>query len=303
MILAPIVVFGFNRPKLFARVLDRVFQVAQGRRVYIFIDGARQGRPADAAGVSAVAQLADSFSSRVSGVKVVLRGKNMGCRHSIEDGLDQVFRQEERAIIIEDDCLPDPTFFSYCDNMLSTYAEQANVGMISGDNFLTDRMSDDHFSRYPLIWGWATWARVWRLHDKSMSSFDQGGVCPLIRYLGSVREALYWRHYFMETRRGRIDTWDYQLTWTFFEKKMLTICPAVNLIENIGFGADATHTFFARPGSRHPANSLRLDSDRRPPAALSPELQNILFTRRFGGFTFFQLAKLELKRLRFLFKW
>lgn len=292
----PIIVFGFNRPRNLERVLTALGAAGE-RQIYFFLDCPRDKNPNDIRQCAEVMGMAHEFASSRAGVKITVRTSNFGCRRNIEEGIDQVFKNHERAIILEDDCVPSPAFFNFCDLMLERFADDKGIGMITGGNFCNSGLqSADYFrTSYPLIWGWATWRRVWHSHDKLMSSFSFRNLVGAIGSRVTFRELLYWRHYFTEVKRQRIDTWDYQLTWTFFEKNYATIFPRINLVENIGFGSDATHTFH---DSRNQAiqafdwdfspETLREDFSR----GYDPEI----FRRRFGGLGFWYLLKQELKR-------
>jgi hypothetical protein len=153
----------------------------------------------------------------------------------------------EEAIILEDDCLPDITFFRFCQEMLERYRNDQRIGMISGDNFQFGRRYGDdsyYFSKYVHIWGWATWRDRWvGSYDVSMAKWprvrDEGMIADIV---GDVHEAVYWGKIFERVHRGRIDTWDYQWVFANWVNGRSSVVPAVNLISNIGFGVNATHT-------------------------------------------------------------
>ncbi|MGA8611323.1 MAG: hypothetical protein WB760_06345 [Xanthobacteraceae bacterium] len=170
---------------------------------------------------------------------------NMGCGKRVSSGLDWAFAQVDEAIILEDDCLPDPSFFPFCDELLERYRGDDRVMMISGDNFQNGalRTSDSYyFSRIPHCWGWATWRRAWRRYDFNMTGWPQRRQArwlkPIARHLALERD---WTASFDNTMSGNIDTWDYQWMYCMFVHGGLSVAPNVNLITNIGLGA-GTHT-------------------------------------------------------------
>ncbi|MSP26146.1 MAG: glycosyltransferase family 2 protein [Myxococcales bacterium] len=171
---------------------------------------------------------------------------NMGCRNRMTSGLDFVFGEVERAILLEDDCLPHPTFFQFCEESLERYRDDERIGMISGDNFQFGTVRTAHsyyFSRYGHIWGWATWRRAWNHYDRNASgwpAFRDGGW--LDAWTHSAGERDFWARCFDTVREGRVDAWDYQWLLTAMIQGTLAVIPEVNLVSNIGFGADATHT-------------------------------------------------------------
>jgi hypothetical protein len=170
--------------------------------------------------------------------------KNLGCRRRVSSGLDWVFGQATEAIILEDDCLPHPSFFRYCESLLDRFREDERVMHLSGNNFQRGRSRTGdsyYFSRYCHIWGWATWRRAWRHYDVTMSSWPTSR--GLIRgTFSDEAEADFWAGLFDRVHAGEIDTWDYQWLYACWSQSGLAIVPDVNLVSNLGFGPEATHT-------------------------------------------------------------
>jgi hypothetical protein len=172
--------------------------------------------------------------------------RNMGCKLRVSSGINWIFEQVEEAIILEDDCLPDPSFFRFCDEMLERYRDNHRVSLVSGGNlqFGQSRGTGSYyFSKYTHIWGWASWRRAWKHYDRDLTLWpafrDQGLVEQLFETPG---EQAYWRNSFQWVHEGTLDTWDVSWTFTALTHGLLQIVPNVNLISNIGFGANATHT-------------------------------------------------------------
>jgi hypothetical protein len=165
----------------------------------------------------------------------------------VSSGIDWVFEQVEEAIILEDDCLPAPGFFRFCQELLERYRYDQRVGMISGNNFqFGNRRGDDsyYFSKYVHIWGWASWRDRWSAsYDVKLEKWprirDEGW---LVDIAGGKTEAKYWQNIFELVYRDKIDTWDYQWVFANWTEGRLNVMPSVNLISNIGFGENATHT-------------------------------------------------------------
>lgn len=170
----------------------------------------------------------------------------MGCKRRMASGITWVFEQVEEAIILEDDCVPDSTFFRFCDELLEKYRNDERVVHIAGCNvyFGTAQAPYSYFfSQQSNTWGWATWRRAWRHYDVQMGQWAAlRNTWWLRQVLGDWDAVAYWREIFDRTARGDIDTWDYQWLFTGWLRGGLAIIPSVNLISNIGFGADATHT-------------------------------------------------------------
>ena len=171
----------------------------------------------------------------------------MGCKNRVSSGIDWVFDQVSEAIILEDDCLPDPTFFRFCQEMMERYRDDQRIGMISGDNFQFDRRRNNdsyYFSKYVHVWGWASWRDRWagslRRHDGQVAQNPRRrSACDIV---GNRSEAAYWHNIFESVHRGDIDTWDYQWLFANWLEGRMSILPAVNMISNVGFDKNATHT-------------------------------------------------------------
>jgi hypothetical protein len=163
----------------------------------------------------------------------------------IESGLDWVFSQHEEAILLEDDCVPDPTFFRFCDELLERHREDERVMSISGNNFqfFAPASGDSfYFSRYPHTWGWATWRRAWNQHDRAMTAWPElrdGGWLP--QFFDETGDISFWSHVFETTYRDR-DAWDRAWLFSCWVLGGLHAIPNVNLVSNVGFRDDATHT-------------------------------------------------------------
>ncbi len=242
----PVAFIIFNRPDTSERVFAEIAK-AKPPKLLVVGDGARVNREGEAAKVAATRAIID----RVDWPCEVLTNfseVNLGCKIRVSSGLDWVFEQVEEAIILEDDCLPHPTFFRFCEELLVRHRGDQRVGMISGDNFQfgkTRNHDSYYFSKYTHIWGWASWADRWNnSYDVELSKW------PLVRdgcWLEDVfckkEEAKYWANTFEKVYCGEIDTWDYQWVFANLVQGRVNVMPNVNLISNIGFGrADATHT-------------------------------------------------------------
>jgi hypothetical protein len=171
---------------------------------------------------------------------------NMGCALRVASGLDWAFEHTEEAIILEDDCLPDPTFFPYCSELLDRYRADERVLMISGNNFQNGRRRGSasyYFSAGPNCWGWATWRRAWRLFDFSMTGWGERRATDWLKqFTRSPMMRSYWTRCFDGTISGAIDSWGYRWRYSVWAHEGLCIVPEVNLVTNIGFNERGTHT-------------------------------------------------------------
>ena len=242
---SPVLFLVFNRPEPTAEVFAAI-RAAKPPRLYVAADGARPNRPGEAQRCEETRRVATAVDWPCE-VKTLFRDLNLGCKQAVSQALDWFFESEPEGVVLEDDCVPDPSFFQYCDELLEHYRDDERVALISGDNFQFGRVygeSSYYFSRYCHIWGWASWRRAWRRYDrdiKAWPAFRDGGGLERV-FGGRPREARYWRRILDEVHQGKIDTWDYQWNFAVWAQSMLTILPQKNLVKNIGFGVDATHT-------------------------------------------------------------
>ena len=240
----PILFLVFNRPDTTARVFEAIRR-ARPARLYVAADGARAERQGEAGRCAETRRIATAVDWPCE-VRTLFRDQNLGCRLGVSTAIDWFFEHEQEGIIIEDDCVPSPSFFPYCAELLDRYRHDERVMCISGDNPAGSMPRHDAsyaFSRYPLIWGWATWRRAWRLYDVDMSNW------PRFRDAGRLRGCLddeflqrYWREIFNRAAAGEIDSWAYRWTFSCWFNGGLTSVPRLNLVSNIGFGPEATHT-------------------------------------------------------------
>ena len=239
----PVVVVIFNRPELTQRLVEALESVKPGI-IYLISDGPRIGIAGEEEKVAVSREI---FETLPWDCKVVtsFASKNMGCMERITSGLDWVFEQVDRAVILEDDCIPSQSFFWFCEELLERYETDERVLSISGARLApVFNMSADYcFSRYAFCWGWATWGRAWAKFDKDMASYSEIRNTKFIRtLLGGRRQELYWRWIFDSVIRGGINSWAYRWTFTHWVNGGLSAIPRVNLISNRGAGLAATNT-------------------------------------------------------------
>jgi hypothetical protein len=239
----PVAFIIFNRPDTTAQVFSAI-AAARPPRLLLVADGARAGRAGEAERCASVRELAQRIDWPCE-LQTNLSEVNLGCRARVSSGIDWVFEQVSEAIILEDDCLPHPTFFRYCDELLQRYRDDERVGMICGDNFQFGRAvgnGDYYFSKYAHIWGWASWRRAWENYDVRLRCWPEFLASGAIHRLTENCEREFWIDVFGRLYAGLIDTWDYQWTFGLWAHSMLNLMPQVNLVSNIGFGPEATHT-------------------------------------------------------------
>ena len=240
----PVALIFFNRPDTTKEVLDAV-RVAAPKKMYLISDAPRAGREDDEEKVAACRKLVEEAIDWPCEVKKNYAESNMGCRERVATGISWVLSQEEETIILEDDVVPAPAFFAYCEEMLKMYKDNERVMMVSGTNLLKNyQMQKPYtFSCFSSIWGWATWARAWKHYDMDVKDWPEvkksgklmgihGRVCYL--FLKKDIDSVYTK---------AKDTWDIQWDYCRHMHRGLGIVPRENLIRNIGFDReDATHT-------------------------------------------------------------
>jgi len=257
---SPILLIVFNRPSHARAVFEKVRQTRPAR-LYVAVDGPRKHRPEDAALVQETIGIYDNIDWPCE-VRRLIRKENLGCKMAVSSAISWFFENEERGIILEDDCLPDASFFPYCDHLLEKYQDTDSIMHINGVNFQDGNWRGSgtyYFSKICHVWGWASWRRAWQKYDINMSGleefFSQKLYLSVLNYKDSLQ---YWQPSFLRTKEGLIDTWDYQWVFSVWKNNGMSITPNVNLISNIGFDEMATHTQKHDPRvSKKPLTALK----------------------------------------------
>ena len=241
----PVVFLVFNRPALTREVFARIAE-ARPRQLLVVADGPRPDRDGEAALCEQVREIATEVTWRCE-LHTAFAPRNLGCRTRVVSGLNWAFSLVEEAIILEDDIVPDPSFFRFCEEMLGRFRGDQRVSMITGFNHSADRTQTPNsyfFSEMTHVWGWATWRDSWAAYDEALSAWPAVRDANLLREVFPERSAQrYWHAIFERMYRGDgPNTWDYQWMFTNLCRHALAVTPRVNLVQNIGFGADATHS-------------------------------------------------------------
>ena len=285
---APVALSIFARPDTTVRVLE-VIRELRPERLLVFADGPRPEIEGEADRCRRTRDLLDRVDWPCD-VETEFSDTNLGARRRIETGLDWVFERADEAIILEDDCLPEPTFFNYADELLERYRDEPSVFAIGADDFEPHDEAAPfsyRFSRYPLIWGWATWARAWRHFDPAIERWPQQRADGwLLRQTGDSVAASYWGHLFDQVRAGG-GSWDFAWLHACWTHGGLSVVPTTNLVSNLGFRADATHTK-VRPDARSPFAAMPTVPMRFPlrhPAEIAADAETDRFLERvlFSG--------------------
>jgi len=277
----PILLIVFNRPETTRRVLGAIRQAAP-ERLFVAADGPRPGRTGEAEKCAEVLKLVEDGVDWPCELSYLRRETNLGCGRSPSSAIEWLFAQVEEGIILEDDCLPSPAFFPFCASVLERYRNETRIGHIGGFNCQFGRRrgpASYYFSRFFHVWGWATWKRAWQGFDMAMSDYPQflaEGMLDKLFERRALRE--FWKRNFDDIAGGRTDVWDYQWVYRNLKDDRLAVVPNHNMIENIGFGEDATHTVTAKKAM--PEASPDVSKDFIHPRFLVPDPEADDFTYR-----------------------
>jgi len=240
----PILLIIFNRPDTAEKVFNEIKKI-KPKKLFVSADGPRENKPGEKEKCLATRKIIDQVDWECEVYKKY-SDVNLGCKLGVSSGIDWFFKNVEQGIILEDDCLPAQSFFKFCEELLEKYKNNEKIMMISGDNFQNSRQRGDgsyYFSKFSHIWGWATWRRAWKYYDVSMTDypkFKQEEKINAIWNKKYIRK--YWTNIFDQVYENKIDTWDYQWAFSIWKMDGLCVIPNYNLISNIGFRDDATHT-------------------------------------------------------------
>ncbi len=243
----PVAFLIFKRPDTTEKVFEAIRQ-ARPPKLLVVADGPRADKPGEAEKCAATRAIIDRVDWDCEVIKHYA-DVNLGCKKCVSSGITWVFEQVEEAIILEDDCLPHPTFFQFCEELLAQYRDDQRIMSICGDNSRATSKRTEYsyyFSRAPLIWGWATWRRAWQYYyDVNMK------LWPMIRdgkwhqdFLPDEKMMQSWEKTWQASYEGKIDTWDYQWSFACSIQSGMSVISNVNLISNLGFHAEATHTTY-----------------------------------------------------------
>jgi hypothetical protein len=218
---------------------------ARPTRLYIASDGPRAHYIDELQKINHVRKIVTDVDWKCE-VRTLFSKKNLGCKEACGKAINWFFEKEEEGIILEDDCLPHPDFFYFCEILLNYYRYEKKIFQITGSNFQNNikrGKASYYFSNYNHLWGWATWKRAWKYYDKEMKFWPKWKESNdwKKRFTDKV-ERNFWEKNFEASYKNQIDTWCYPWQSSVWTKGGLTVTPNVNLISNIGFGADATHT-------------------------------------------------------------
>ena len=236
----------FNRLEHTKKVFEAI-QLAKPPRLYIAADGARENKIGELEKVKSVRKyILDNINWKCE-VKTLFRDQNLGCKYAVSKAITWFFENEEMGIILEDDTLPSNSFFWFCEILLKKYEKDLRVWHIAGDNFHFEWKRNKNYSYYfggiyGSIWGWASWRSRWKHYDVEMKKYNEVDQRNYLENLYDGSDAVKRKIKDFDLIKKGLDTWDFQWVYTRWVNNGLTIVPNVNLVINLGFGIDATHT-------------------------------------------------------------
>ena len=276
----PILFLIFNRPDTTEKVFQRIRDI-QPRRLFISADGPRQNKRGEDRLCAETRKIVEKVDWKCE-LQTNFSNINLGCRVGVSSGINWFFRHVAEGIILEDDCLPDLSFFYFCQSLLAHYRDDTRIMHIGGANFQDGNTRGDgsyYFSNINHVWGWATWKRAWDLYDVDMKTYPQ---ClreeKLLQLFPDPTIRKYWKRNFDLVYEKRKDTWDFQWQYASSFYRKLAIIPNRNLISNIGFDHNATHTtdnFYTL--ANRPTSSVALINH---PESIVPDLHADRYTFR-----------------------
>ncbi len=290
----PILILAFNRPDRVRALIDRLREVAP-RQVYVAVDGPRPQRPTDLELVDQTRRSVEAIDWPCE-VHTLFQDTNLGCGQGVSTAITWFFEQVSEGIILEDDVLPRIEFFAYCEELLDRYRDDPQVFAISGSNFVPPEQISGNgsyrFTHITHVWGWATWRRSWNAYRFDIRDWRKR-LPAQQRWQTTgrnLRDFAYWSALFAWVSRGHIDTWDYQLNLAQMSTGSLCATANVNLIDNLGFTEEATHT--ARPSvTVRPSGQLDF------PLCHPPVSQDLAADRWYSRRVFWESVRGAIRRL------
>ncbi|MDR0733977.1 MAG: hypothetical protein LBF08_07985 [Dysgonamonadaceae bacterium] len=241
----PVLFVVFARPDTTAQVFERIRQV-QPKKLYVAADAPRPDKP-DEVQRSAETRNIISRIDWECEVKTLFQDRNLGLKTAVTTAISWFFEQEEMGVILEDDCLPDLSFFPYCEELLVRYKDDDRIGHISGNNYLPGVIDEElsyDFSSAVHIWGWASWRRAWKNYDVNFSFWETHKNKRRMLFNNKLEE-IYFSSFIPDALHNKygINTWDVQYYFGLRMQNQLAVYPVVNMVTNIGIGdANASHT-------------------------------------------------------------
>jgi hypothetical protein len=290
MLSTPVLFLIFNRPDLTQQVFKAIRE-AKPKYLYVAADGPRENTEGEVEKCKLARQIINQVDWACE-IQTLFRDRNLGCKEAVSSAINWFFEHVEEGIILEDDTLPNQGFFAFCTVMLQHYRQDHRIMHIGGNNFqsgIKRGKASYYFSYLNHIWGWATWRRAWKLYDVDMQEFKTFENTRAIQEIFQKEPIQqFWMNTFYSVYTGSVDTWDAQWSFACIKNRGLSILPQVNLVTNIGFREDATHTLSENsPLARIPTNELNVIV--HPKHVEIDEAADMYTYKKYFGVNFFNL--------------
>jgi hypothetical protein len=254
MLETPVLFLIFNREDTTRQVFEAIRR-QKPKYLFVAADGPRKNKEGEAEKCRRTRDIINQVDWDCE-LKTLFREENLGCKKAVSSAITWFFENVEQGIILEDDCLPDPSFFPYCEELLIRYKDDDRIGHIGGDCFLSGIVEGGlsyDFCSISHIWGWASWRRVWKNYDVDFPYWTEAEIHKSKRksLFKNLWEEMYFSSFISDAIKGDkgINTWDIQYQYMLRVQNQLSIYPSVNLVANIGLCAeDATHTTSKKTG-------------------------------------------------------
>lgn len=274
----PVVLVIFNRYDSAKKVFERIREV-KPPKLFVLADGPRAGKTGEAEKVAKTRTIINDVDWPCE-VITNFSETNMGCKQRISTGLNWVFDQTDRAIILEDDCYPDISFFQFAEELLEKYKNDTRIMQISGENKILKPVSiktSYYFTRSVEIWGWATWARAWKKADMEMKNWPEIRKSGIMKQLWVKKsEAYHWTRLFDKIYNNEFNSWAARWCYSVAKESGISIAPSVNLVTNIGTDSeDATHGDKNSPYANAKRNTMQFPLNHPEYVMINPELMEL----------------------------
>ncbi|MGL4865378.1 MAG: hypothetical protein ACRC3I_10450 [Cetobacterium sp.] len=302
----PILFIVFNRMEITQKSFEKIKKIKPSK-LYISSDGPREEIKDENEKVQRVREYILENIDWDCDVATLFQDTNKGCGPNVYQSINWIFKYEEYAIILEDDCVAEKTFFYFVQALLKKYKNDDRVGMISGSNHLSKKIKLDEsylFSNFKNCWGWATWKRAWKNMDYEMT-WKNKNYKNVLNNMGNDKFInKYWKYRINLISTNRVSAWDWQWYFSLASQNQLTIYPKINLISNIGFGENATHTK-SKPKIEY-IETLDIEFPLKHPEIICPNTEfEIIYSKKMKSIPekIRQKIPWELKRiLKFIFR-
>ncbi len=255
MLNTPVLFLIFNRPVTTSQVFAQI-RKAKPAKLFVVADGPRPNNAEDKAKCRETRRIVTNGVDWKCEVKTLFREENRGCGHGPAEAIDWFFNQVEEGIVLEDDVWPSESFFPFCAELLERYRKDNRVRCITGTNFLAPSYPGEFsylFSEFAGCWGWASWRRAWKGFDYSIASWKSAEMQTFFKDKFTERQCTFFKQIFNSVCNKECDIWDYQWWYHRLVNSGIDIIATRNLVKNIGFEPDATHTVIVRDDIRNMA--------------------------------------------------